>query len=134
MFAIFEGAVSGLEAAISIQRKVRDRAWPDGVSVRIRIGLHTGRPTLTDTGYIGLAVHTASRICFASHGGQILLSRAVREAVHGSEPVGIGFKDLGLHQFHGLAEPEALFQVEAADLPRAFPPPRTLAAAPKGKT
>ncbi|HKV30671.1 MAG TPA: adenylate/guanylate cyclase domain-containing protein [Candidatus Dormibacteraeota bacterium] len=134
MFAVFERAVSGLEAAITIQRQVRDRAWPDGLPVRIRIGLHTGRPTLTDTGYIGLAVHTASRICFASHGGQILLSGAVREAVQGSEPIGIGFKDLGQHQFHGLAEPEALFQAEAADLPRAFPPPRTLAAAPRRKT
>jgi class 3 adenylate cyclase len=128
MFAVFERARSGLDAALIIQRKVRARAWPDGLPVRIRVGLHTGRPTLTDTGYIGLAVHTASRICFASHGGQILLSAAVREAVAGSEPVGVGFKALGLHQFHGLAEPEALFQVEAADLLHTFPPPRTLAA------
>jgi class 3 adenylate cyclase len=125
MFAVFEQARSGLEVALAIQRKVRARAWPGGLPVRIRIGLHTGRPTLTDTGYMGLAVHTASRICFASHGGQILLSGAVREAVAGSEPPGVGFKDLGLHQFHGLPAPEALFQVEAADLPTKFPPPRT---------
>jgi class 3 adenylate cyclase len=125
MFAVFEQARSGLEVALAIQRKVRARAWPGGLPVRIRIGLHTGRPTLTDTGYMGLAVHTASRICFASHGGQILLSGAVREAVAGSEPPGVGFKDLGLHQFHGLPAPEALFQVEAADLPTNFPPPRT---------
>jgi class 3 adenylate cyclase len=125
MFAVFERAMSGLEAALTIQRRVRARAWPDGIAVQIRIGLHTGRTTLTDTGYIGLAVHTASRICFASHGGQILLSGAVREAVAGSEPAGVGFRDLGLHQFHGLPAPEALFQVEAADLPTKFPPPRT---------
>jgi class 3 adenylate cyclase len=125
MFAVFEQARAGLEAAIAIQRKVRARAWPDGLPVRIRIGLHTGRPTLTDTGYMGLAVHKASRICFASHGGQILLSGAVRKAVAGSEPLGVGFRDLGLHQFHGLPAPEALFQVEAADLPTKFPAPRT---------
>jgi class 3 adenylate cyclase len=134
MFAVFERALSGLEAALTIQRKVRARAWPDGLPVRIRIGLHTGRPTLTDTGYVGLAVHTASRICFASHGGQILLSAAVRDAVAGSEPVGVGFKDLGLHQFHGLPAPEALFQVAAADLPDRFPPPRTLAASSGGES
>jgi class 3 adenylate cyclase len=125
MFAVFVEALAGLEAALAIQRKVRGRAWPDGLEVRIRIGLHTGRPTLTDTGYVGLAVHTASRICFASHGGQILLSRAVREAVAAVEPVGVSFKDLGVHQFHGLPAPEALFQVAAADLPAKFPPPRT---------
>src|SRR3989442_8124956 len=95
MFAVFERALSGLEAALTIQRKVRARAWPDGLPVRIRIGLHTGRPTLTDTGYVGLAVHTASRICFASHGGQILLSGAVREAVTRPEAGRGRFKELG---------------------------------------
>ncbi len=127
MFAVFEQAPFGLAAALTIQRKVRARAWPEGLPIRIRIGLHTGRPTLTDTGYMGLAVHLASRICFASHGGQILVSDAVREAVAGAEPTGVTFRDLGLHQFHGLPSPEALFQVEAADLPTEFPPPRTLA-------
>lgn len=125
MFAVFVRAAAGLDAALAIQRKVRARAWPDGLELRIRIGLHAGRPTLTDTGYVGLAVHTASRICFASHGGQILLSGAVREAIAGSGPVGVAFRDLGLHQFHGLPAPEALFQAEAADLPSKFPPTRT---------
>jgi class 3 adenylate cyclase len=134
MFAVFEEAPAGLDAALAIQRKVRDRAWPDDLQVRIRIGLHAGVPTLTDTGYIGLAVHTAARICFASHGGQILLSRAVREVVAGSEPLGVSFKDLGLHQFHGLPAAEALFQAEAADLPTNFPPPRTLASPARGRS
>ena len=127
MFAVFEQPVAALEAALAIQRKVRARTWPGGVEVRIRIGLHAGRPTLTDTGYIGLAIHTAARICFASHGGQILLSGAVRESVADAAPAGVSFKDLGLHQFHGLPAPEALFQVESADLQSKFPPPRALA-------
>ncbi|HEY4846071.1 MAG TPA: adenylate/guanylate cyclase domain-containing protein [Candidatus Dormibacteraeota bacterium] len=124
MFAVFVPALAGLEAALAIQRNIRARAWPDGLQVRVRIGMHTGRPTLTDTGYVGLAVHTASRICFASNGGQILVSGALRDAVAGSEPAGVGFKDLGLHHFHGLPAPEQLYQVEAADLPAKFPPPR----------
>jgi len=129
MFAVFEQVPAGLEAAIAIQRHVQARSWPDQLQVRVRIGLHAGRPTLTDTGYLGLAVHVASRICFASNGGQILLSRAVRDAIAGSEPAGVNFKDLGLHQFHGLPQPEQLFQVQAVDLPTSFAPPRTLAAA-----
>jgi len=128
MFAVCEHAPAGLEAALAIQRNVRARAWPIGLKVRVRIGLHAGEAILTDTGYIGLAVHTASRICFASHGGQILLSRAVRDAVAGSEPPGVSVKDLGFHQFHGLPQPVEIFQVAAADLPVTFPPPRTLAA------
>jgi class 3 adenylate cyclase len=127
MVAVFEQAPAALEAALVIQRKVRARPWPDELQVRVRVGLHTGRPTLTDTGYIGLAVHIAARVGFAGHGGQVLLSGAAREALGGSLPAGIGFRELGLFQLHGLPAPEALFQLEAADLPSKFPPPRTLA-------
>jgi len=126
MFAVFEQAPSALGAALAVQRKVQLRTWPDGIKVRIRIGLHTGEPTLTDTGYVGLAVNTAARVCFAAHGGQIVLSSAARKAVEASMPAGVGFRDLGLHELQGLPAAEALFQVEAADLPTDFPAPRTV--------
>ncbi len=125
MFAVFKKATAALDAALVIQRKVIAKAWPDEVAVRVRVGLHTGRPTLTDAGYVGLAVNTAARVCFAGHGGQIVLSRAARDAIEGSQPAGSGFRDLGLHLLQGLPGPEALFQAEAADLPSDFPPPRT---------
>ena len=125
LFAVFKQARTALDSALVIQRKVLARAWPDDIHVRIRLGLHTGRPTLTDTGYVGLAVNTAARICFAAHGGQIVVSRAAREAIEASQPAGIAFRDLGLHRLQGLPAPEALFQVEAPDLRTDFPPPRT---------
>ena len=128
-FAVFKQAASALDAALVIQRKVLVTVWPGDLRVRVRIGLHTGRPTLTDTGYVGIAVHTAARVCFAAHGGQIMLSRAARDAVVGSPAAGISFRDLGLHQLQGLPGLEALFQVEASDLPSEFPPPRTPAPA-----
>ena len=81
LFAVFEQAPAALEAALAIQRAMRASAWPGGVDVRLRIGVHRGRPTLTDTGYVGLSVHAAARICYAAHGGQIVVSSAVRSAV-----------------------------------------------------
>ena len=128
LFAVFKKAPAALDAALAIQRKVPTRAWPGNLPVRVRIGLHTGHPTLTDTGYVGLAVNTAARVCFASHGGQIVLSRAARDAAGVSQPAGTSFRDLGLYQLQGLPGPEALFMAEAADLPTDFPPPRTPAA------
>jgi class 3 adenylate cyclase len=125
LFAVFKQAAAALDAALVIQRKVLATVWPGDLPVRVRVGLHTGRPTLTDAGYVGIAVHTAARICFAAHGGQIVLSRAAREAVDGSQATGVSFRDLGLHPLRGLPGPEALFQVEASDLPSEFPPPRT---------
>jgi class 3 adenylate cyclase len=127
-FAVFVLAPAALEAALAIERTVRGRAWPDGIHVRVRIGIHSGRPTLTDAGYVGLAVHTVARICSAAHGGQILLSGAARDAVGRSRPAGIRFRNLGSHRFRGLREPQAIFQVEAGDLLARFPPLRTLAA------
>jgi class 3 adenylate cyclase len=105
------------------------RAWPGGNDVRLRIGLHRGRPALTDAGYIGLSVHAAARICFAGHGGQIVLSAAVRAAVLDSLADGLSLSSLGTWRFRGLPEPVELFQVDAADLPSGFPPPRSAAAA-----
>lgn len=125
LFAVFQEAPPALDAALTIQRKLLARSWPSGIQVRLRVGLHAGNPTLTDTGYVGLDVNTAARICFAAHGGQIVLSRAARAAVEAALPAGIAFRDLGLHPLQGLPAPEALFQVEAAGLPIDFPAPRT---------
>jgi len=124
LFAVFKQAASALDAALSIQRKVVQTVWPDHLQVRVRIGVHTGRPTLTDAGYVGIAVHTAARVCFAAHGGQILLSRAARDAIVDPVPADIRFSNLGMHQLQGLPGLEALFQVEVPDLASEFPPPR----------
>jgi class 3 adenylate cyclase len=124
-FAVFESARAGLEAAVALQRSLGRKAWPDGLECRVRAGLHSGRPTLTDSGYIGLSVHTAARVSAAAHGGQILTSSDTYEAVKGSPPAGVRFRALGKHRLQGIARPEALFQVEANGLLCDFPVPRT---------
>jgi class 3 adenylate cyclase len=124
-FAVFERAPDALEAALAIQRAMRDGGHTDGVEVRIRIGLHRGRPELTDTGYVGLSVHAAARICFAAHGGQIVASSAVRRAVEASLPDGVSLTALGDWRFRGLPEPMSLFQVDAPGLSAEFPPLRS---------
>lgn len=126
-FAVFVRASDALEAALGIERGLRSRAWPEGVCVRVRAGIHSGRPTLTDAGYVGLAVHTVARICSAGHGGQILLSAAAREALGRSRPAGVRLRALGSHRFHGLREAVAIVQVMGQELQARFPPLRTLA-------
>jgi class 3 adenylate cyclase len=124
LFAVFKRPSGALAAALAIQRKVGARSWPAGAKVRLRIGIHTGRPTLTDSGYVGLAVHTAARICSAGHGGQILLSSEAVRSVEASAPRDVGFRSLGAHRLQGLPEPQPLFQMEVPDLPGDFPAPR----------
>ena len=125
VFAVFEQAPAALPAAVAIQRAMRDASWPDGSSARLRIGLHRGRPALTDTGYVGISVHAAARICFSAHGGQIVMSGAVRGAILESSLEGVSLRSLGAWRFRGLPEPLAMFQAEAPDLPADFPPLRS---------
>lgn len=127
LFAAFERAPAALGAALAIQRDMRDHRWPDGVQVRVRIGLHTGRPILAQTGYLGLSVHTVARVCMAAHGGQIVISSATRDALGGPLPDSVGLKSLGMWRLHGLRESVELLQVRAIDLRDDFPPPRAVA-------
>jgi class 3 adenylate cyclase len=92
--------------------------------VRLRIGLHGGRPALTETGYVGLSVHAAARICFAAHGGQIVMSATVRQELGDALPEGVRVRSLGVWQFRGLPEPLAMFQADP-DAPTDFPPLRS---------
>ncbi|HZN89304.1 MAG TPA: adenylate/guanylate cyclase domain-containing protein [Thermoleophilaceae bacterium] len=131
-FAVFEHAPAAVDAALAIQRATRVSDWPDGSDVRLRIGLHRGRPSLTETGYVGLSVHAAARICFAAHGGQVVMSSAVRAAVADSLPDGADVTNLGAWRFRGLPEPIELFQLEAADLADEFPPLRSAEPADSG--
>jgi class 3 adenylate cyclase len=123
-FAVFERAGVAVETAVAVQRDLASREWTDGLEVRLRIGIHSGHPTLTEAGYIGLAVHATARVCAAAHGGQIVVSAATRTAVGTSPPAGVRFRSLGRHRLSGLPDPEMLFQVQAPGLRASFPPPR----------
>lgn len=124
LFAVFERAAAAVEAAVAIQRELGRRTWAEHLEVRVRVGIHSGRPTLTDVGYIGLAVHTTARICSAAHGGQIIVSAATRASIAASVPAGVRFRNLGRHRLPGLPDPETLFQVQAPGLRASFPRPR----------
>lgn len=123
-FAVFSRPAPALGAAVTIQRALAKRAWPKKATVRVRIGVHMGRPKLTDTGYVGIAVHTAARVCAAGHGGQILLTTAVRDALRVRDLEGMTVRSIGSHALQGLPEPEALFQLHAEGLAVEFPGPR----------
>jgi class 3 adenylate cyclase len=132
--AVFQESPAALQATLAIQRAMAAGPWPNGAQVRLRIGLHRGRPTLTETGYVGLSVHAAARICFAAHGGQIVVSSAVRAAVLDEVPEGVSLKDLGTWRFRGLPEPVELFQVNDPGLTKEFPPLReAVPAGPRNK-
>ena len=128
-FAVFERPISALEAAITIQRRLGDHSWPEALKLRVRAGIHTGRPLFRRSDYVGLPVHVAARVSSAAHGGQILLSSASYEALADSWPNSTSARSLGAFTLAGLPELVELYQVTAPELRTEFPPPRILATA-----
>ncbi len=125
-FVAFTRATDAVSAAVDTQRAMAFHAWPNGVTVRVRIGLHTGEPQLCAEGYVGLDVHRAARIMSAGHGGQVLLSQTTRDLVEHDLPGGVSLQDLGAHHLKDLQHPSHLFQLVIVGLPADFPPPKTL--------
>ncbi|MFI5291752.1 MAG: ATP-binding protein, partial [Candidatus Limnocylindrales bacterium] len=129
LYFVFPTARGALLAAIAGQRRLAAHAWPDGSSVRVRMGIHTGEPTVGETGLVGLDVHRAARIGAVGHGGQVLVSQTTRDLAVGELDADIGFADLGEHQLKDLPGSQHLYQVVADGLAGRFADLRTVAAA-----
>ena len=125
-FVAFANAVDAINAVLRVQRELAAHPWPDGVSVRVRMGLHTGEPQISMANYVGIDVHRAARIAAAAHGGQVLLSQRTYELVESNLPDGVILRDLGEHRFKDLRQPKHLYQLTIAGLPAEFPPINSL--------
>ena len=121
-FVSFPGAIQAVAAAAEIQRGLREQEWPQGVALRVRMGLHTGEPQLAGEGYVGMDVHRAARIAQAGHGGQVLLSVTTTELVRGDLPPDVELLALGSFHLKDMERPEPLSQLVIPGLPDEFPP------------
>jgi peptide/nickel transport system substrate-binding protein len=132
-FFAFTRANAALGAAVVAQRALAEYEWPDGAAVRVRMGLHTGEPSIGGERYVGIGVHRAARIGAAGHGGQVLLSNPTHELVE-EELDGVRVRELGVFRLKDIDRPERLYQLDIAGLQTDFPalkaeqvvPPRPL--------
>jgi class 3 adenylate cyclase/tetratricopeptide (TPR) repeat protein len=129
-FVAFPLATAATAAAAAATRALAAYPWPEGGTVRVRMGLHTGVGMPADGHYVGLDVHRAARIAAAGHGGQILLSPTTRELVAHHLPAGATLRDLGTYRLKDLPQPERLYQLVLPDLPADFRPLKTLDSRP----
>ena len=128
-FVVFSSAADAVACCLAAQRALAGQAWPGGVAVRVRMGLHSGEPVWHQDGYVGMDVHRAARIAAAAHGGQVVLSDATRLLVASRLPAGVSVRDLGLHRLKDLQAPERIYQLAAPGLAEQFPPLKSLGAA-----
>ncbi|MDH4177190.1 MAG: adenylate/guanylate cyclase domain-containing protein, partial [Thermoleophilia bacterium] len=119
-FVAFARATEAIGAAADAQRSLAEGP------VRVRMGVHTGEPRVTEEGYVGLDVHKGARIAAVGHGGQVLLSQSTQALV--DAPV----RDLGAHRLKDLSAPERIYQLEIDGLPSDFPLLKTLEVGMRG--
>jgi class 3 adenylate cyclase len=123
-FFSFPRATDAVVAAVAAQRELAAHTWPDDVAVGVRMGLHTGEPTVGEEGYLGLDVVRAARICSAGHGGQVLLSETTRALVGNNVPDGVSIRDLGEAHLKDVQH-ERIYELALDDRQSAFPPLKT---------
>jgi predicted ATPase/class 3 adenylate cyclase len=125
-FVAFARALDAVAAAAQAQVALAAHPWPDGSSLQVRMGLHSGTPQLVGDHYVGLDVVVAARIAAAGHGGQVLLSQTTRDLAEHTLPKGVTLRDLGSHRLKDLQHAEHLYQLVLPGLPTDFPPLKTL--------
>src|SRR3989440_5975912 len=118
-FMAFARASDAAAAAVDAQRGLADGP------VRVRMGLHTGEPRVTEEGYVGIDVHRGARIAAVGHGGQVLLSQTTHALVDHKT------RDLGAHRVKDLSAPEHIYQLDIEGLPCDFPLLNTIEAGMK---
>jgi predicted ATPase/class 3 adenylate cyclase/DNA-binding CsgD family transcriptional regulator len=125
-FVAFARATDAISAAVDMQRALATHAWPNDLTICMRMGLHTGEPSIVSEGYNGSDVDLTARIMSAGNGGQILLSQTSHDLIAHNLPSGVNLRDLGEHRLKDLRRPLRLFQLVISDLPADFPPLKTL--------
>ncbi len=123
--SVFKDATQALLAADEIRQHLAMERWPDGLVIRVRIGLHSGVADMRQQTYYGRVVNRAARVRAVAHGGQIILTRATRELLDRQRFPSL--KDHGPHRLKDLLSPEHLFELRGDE---DFPPFRTLSSRP----
>lgn len=131
-FAAFPETADPAGAALGIHRRLRDHAWPGGVGVRVRSGLHTGQPQIDrrglrrtrrpsgDPGGLGGPRRADPALGGRTRAGWLTAAR--RGGRTGARRL----------RAEGPARCESLSQLTVPDLPATFPPLRLEKPAPGG--
>jgi len=125
-FVAFPRALDAVNCVIEAQRELAAHEWPNNVTVRVRMGMHTGEPIIARTGYVGMDVHRAARLTSTGFGGQVLLSQTTYDLVFQDLPAGTRLRNLGAHKLKDIVYPQEIYQLDIPGLPSDFPPLKSL--------
>lgn len=102
--AAFDGPARAIRCAVAINEA------SSRIGLGLKVGIHTGECDVRGDVYSGFAVDLAVKIAERSSGGNILVSRTVKDLVAGS---GLKFNEVGVREFDGIDGQWRLFEVAA---------------------
>jgi predicted ATPase/class 3 adenylate cyclase len=123
-FSTFESPSQAVRAAVDAQARLAAEPWPAGMPLAVRMAIHTGEVQHREDDYYGPTINRCARIREIGHGGQVLVSNAVRELAH-SQP-GLSWVDHGSHRLRDLLRAERIWEVSAAGESKTLPKLRSL--------
>ena len=126
MLAVFDDPIEAAGAALAAQRALRDATWGETGPLRVRMAFHAGAAETRDGDYFGPALNRVARILSIGHGGQVICSAVAADLARDRLGASVELVDLGSHRLRDIDRPEQVYQVVVADLPRDFPPLRSL--------
>ncbi|HET6950907.1 MAG TPA: adenylate/guanylate cyclase domain-containing protein, partial [Acidimicrobiales bacterium] len=81
--AVFDRPAGALAASVEAQQALGAAPWPDGLAVRVRMGVHSGEVYEVGGEPVGLTLNHGARIMGAARAGQVVLTDAVVDALGG---------------------------------------------------
>lgn len=119
--AAFASPRAALSSCLQSQLQLQSENWSDGLTIRVRMALHTGSPQLREDDYFGPPVNRVARTQALAHGEQVLMTQATVEGLAGDLPAKVSLEDLGVHKLKDLETPERIFMLVHPDLRSDFP-------------
>jgi predicted ATPase/class 3 adenylate cyclase len=124
--AAFSDPARAIAACADAHRSLAAEPWPDGISLRVRAGVHAGLASPRGGDYVALALHQAARVISAAHGGQTLVSEQAADGTILDD--GLTLRPMGRFRLRDFTEPVRLYQVVGDGLGEEFPAIRAIPA------
>lgn len=126
----FAHPLAAVAAAIDLGRALQEPGSSERLSLSVGQALHSGLEGEAEITDADLARDRCATLARVTHGGQLLLSESLAQAIGTALPDGATLRELGAHRLADLAAAEPLYQLIHPSLPAEFPPIRSLEGRP----
>ena len=111
---VFPDSRRAVECAVAIQRQLADGEPVEGERLRVRMGMHAGEAIREEGDFFGRSVIVAARIAAQAHGGEILVSEALKRRAEAGdgERSALDFDDGRELELKGLAGTHRVYRAD----------------------